>query len=455
MRFRGQLALTFGIVIAVLAALGFEAVSIARQAVDAGRTVSHTYDVLGHVQALLSAATDAEASVRGFALTGREDFLTRDRQARATAQSTLNQLRSLTADNPDEQRRLDLVEAAVRRRFALLDEAIAERREGGIDAAVARSQAMRGAQAMDEARRGIADVEAAERALLAPRLARADRVAVLLDFIVGFGVAFVFVSGAAVFLLVRREFRLRAELASRSAQLASVVDDSEDAILTIDRGGRVMTANAAVLDVFGYEPAELIGRDLSILVREGREEAFWGLMTELKRGVRLSNHRVVTKRKDGRPVDLSLSASPIVDRAGEVVGMSGIARDVTRDRRIEASLERSEQQLRALVDLVPTFRADADGRWTFASRSWCDLTGLMAGDAAGDGWLSAVHPDDRERVAGEWARAVGAREPFRSIYRMIPRAGSERVVQCAATRVDDGASGAAGYIGVLIDVAPA
>ena len=84
----------------------------------------------------------------------------------------------------------------------------------------------------------------------------------------------------------------------------------------------------------------------------------------------------------------------------------------------------------------PGFRADADGRWTFASRSWCDFTGLMAGDAAGDGWLNAVHADDQDRVAGEWARAVGAREPFRSVYRMVLRAGGVRVVQCAATRLD-------------------
>jgi len=109
--------------------------------------------------------------------------------------------------------------------------------------------------------------------------------------------------------------------------------------------------------------------------------------------------------------------------------------------------------LSALFDQLPivAFETDADGRVVFAGRHWSELTGLPIAAALGDGWLEAVHPDDRDRAATTWAEVIKKGDRVTMGYRILAVDGhvSDVAVE-AAPLLDDG--GSIGWIGWLVDV---
>lgn len=110
--------------------------------------------------------------------------------------------------------------------------------------------------------------------------------------------------------------------------------------------------------------------------------------------------------------------------------------------------------LRSLFDQLPlvAFETDADGRVVFAGRHWSELTGLPITSALGDGWLEAVHPDDRDRAAAGWAEVVKKGQRVTMGYRILAVDGhvSDVAVEAAPLLDDEGVL--IGWIGWLVDV---
>jgi anti-anti-sigma factor len=134
--------------------------------------------------------------------------------------------------------------------------------------------------------------------------------------------------------VLRGDVRKRREIARTHALLASVVENSEDAIHSKAPDGTILTWNAGAERLYGYTAAEAIGRHVSMLVPEERAEETDVLLEGLRRG-QAFRFETVRRRKDGTRVDVSLTLSPIRDGAGRVVGSSTVARDITERRREE------------------------------------------------------------------------------------------------------------------------
>lgn len=127
--------------------------------------------------------------------------------------------------------------------------------------------------------------------------------------------------------------------ALESQRLAAIVSSSEDAIVGKTLDGIVTSWNAAAGRIFGYTPEEMIGQSILRIIPEELRHEEARIIASLRRGERVEHFDTVRIRKDGGRVDVSLTISPIRDRAGRVVGASKIARDVTERRRAE-SLQR-------------------------------------------------------------------------------------------------------------------
>jgi PAS domain S-box-containing protein len=89
-----------------------------------------------------------------------------------------------------------------------------------------------------------------------------------------------------------------------------------------------------------------------------------------------------------------------------------------------------ELRYQTLADLAPVgvFRASAEGQYQYVNRRWCELTGLSARKARGDGWSRAIHPQDRVFILNQWTQARRARQPFRMQHRFLTPAGQTRWV---------------------------
>jgi PAS domain S-box-containing protein len=130
------------------------------------------------------------------------------------------------------------------------------------------------------------------------------------------------------------------------AHLAAIIESSDDAILSEDLDGTLRSWNRGAERMFGYTAGEIVGRPVSLLVPAERREEEKEILARISHGERVEHYRTRRRRKDGSEVDVSLTASPIRDEAGAIIGASSISRDITRQIAIEAELARQSEELR-------------------------------------------------------------------------------------------------------------
>jgi PAS domain S-box-containing protein len=121
--------------------------------------------------------------------------------------------------------------------------------------------------------------------------------------------------------------------------LASIVETSDDAIVSKDLNGVVTSWNRGAERVFGYTAEDMIGAPITVLIPPERRDEEPGILERIRRGERVDHYETVRRRKDGSLVDVSLTVSPVKDTAGKVIGASKIARDITERKQLHARQE--------------------------------------------------------------------------------------------------------------------
>ena len=120
----------------------------------------------------------------------------------------------------------------------------------------------------------------------------------------------------------------------RAAQhYAAIVESSDDAILSKDLNGVIMSWNRAANRLFGYTAEEAVGRSVTLIIPTDRLDEEPVILERIRRDERIEHYETIRQRKDGSLVDISLTVSPIKNEKGEVVGASKIARDITELKR--------------------------------------------------------------------------------------------------------------------------
>ena len=149
-----------------------------------------------------------------------------------------------------------------------------------------------------------------------------------------------------------RDFQIR--------HLAAIVQSSDDAIVSKDLNGIVQSWNAAAERMFGYSPAEAIGRSITLIIPPDRLAEEDEILSRIRRGDAVDHFETWRRRKDGILIPVSLTISPVRDDNGVIIGASKIARDISERRRAEQlQAERAELQRRLsmLVDASGTLLA--------------------------------------------------------------------------------------------------
>ena len=149
-------------------------------------------------------------------------------------------------------------------------------------------------------------------------------------------------------------------------RLVSIVESSDDAILGTDLDGVITSWNDAATRLYGYDPDEIIGQPVMVLVPDDRPDEEPGIIERIRGGDRVHHYETVRRRKDGGFVEISLTVSPIKDAEGRVVGASKIARDISERRRAE---EQERLLLREMNHRIKNLFALASGVVTLSAHS--------------------------------------------------------------------------------------
>jgi PAS domain S-box-containing protein len=128
-----------------------------------------------------------------------------------------------------------------------------------------------------------------------------------------------------------------------TAQLAAIIESSEDAIVSKDLTGIIQTWNAGAEHVYGYSSSEVIGRPMQLLLPPSRWAEEDLILERLRRGERVHHFETTRIRKDGKEIHVSLTISPVRDTDGTVLGASHVARDITERKQFEQQLRQSQR----------------------------------------------------------------------------------------------------------------
>jgi PAS domain S-box-containing protein len=137
--------------------------------------------------------------------------------------------------------------------------------------------------------------------------------------------------------------RTTEQLGEYRSRLASIIDSSEDAILSKGLDGTITSWNRGAERMYGYAPDEVVGKHISLLIPSDRANEVPEILRKVAEGERTEHHESVRVTKDGRRLDVSISVSPLRDAAGDIVGASVIARDITAQKRAEGQLRQSQK----------------------------------------------------------------------------------------------------------------
>ncbi len=129
-------------------------------------------------------------------------------------------------------------------------------------------------------------------------------------------------------------------------RLAAVVESSDDAILSEDLDRRIDSWNRSAAELFGYSAEEAIGQPIDIIIPDSERTAARDLSEQARRGENPDHFQGYRRKRNGQLVPMSLAISPIRDHDGRIVGVSTIARDISR----QLVIEREAQRLAAIVD---------------------------------------------------------------------------------------------------------
>jgi PAS domain S-box-containing protein len=135
--------------------------------------------------------------------------------------------------------------------------------------------------------------------------------------------------------------------------LAAIVESSDDAIVSKDLNGVIMSWNKGAEKLLGYAAEEVIGRSIMILIPPDRLDEETRVLESIRRGEKIDHFETVRRRKDGSLVEVSLTVSPVRNKKGRIIGASKIARDITERKRAEEEIARllaEEQSAREVAE---------------------------------------------------------------------------------------------------------
>ncbi|HTT84207.1 MAG TPA: PAS domain S-box protein [Rhizomicrobium sp.] len=162
------------------------------------------------------------------------------------------------------------------------------------------------------------------------------------------------VEGRRIFIGIVHDVSERKRSAEIAQRLASIVEFSDDAIISMDLSGVITSWNAGAERLYGYAAQEIVGLPIATIVPANRQDEEPGILNQIERGERIAHFETQRLHKDGSLVDVSLTVSPMRDANGAITGLSKIARNIGQRRAQERRIGELQGELLHATRLVST-----------------------------------------------------------------------------------------------------
>jgi PAS domain S-box-containing protein len=364
---------------------------------EASEWRKHTYEVLGNLDETLARLVDAETGQRGYLLTGDEGYLEPYRAAIKNIDQTIGNLKSLTSDNPNQQKRIQILEPLVGKKRAELQRTIDLRKNEGPAAANKVVLEGSGKQAMGQIRVIIEEMTNEEEDLLKFRAQKANEGVARSVRTILTGTLLSISLLVLCFGLLRRELserkRAQGALAKSEKWFSTTLSSIGDAVIATDMNGAITFLNPVAQSLTGWSAEEARGKSMDLVFDIVNAETRRSVENPVKKVFRegkvvgLADHTLLLS-KNGREFDIEDSAAPIVTNMGEGLGVVLVFRDITEKKRTEEETKRQRELLEMILESIAdgVVVADATGKFLIFNAAAEQVLGVGATDTTPDQW---------------------------------------------------------------------
>jgi len=257
--------------------------------------------------------------------------------------------------------------------------------------------------------------------------------------------------------------RKKAELALQEQErLTSAVMDTTPALIyvyDIETQSNVYS-NAGMQRLLGFSPKEIQAMGAELFIQLVHPDDLPKVVDFQSRIMAAADTEILEieyrmKHRDGEWRSLHSYERPFVRNAdGSLKQKLGIAIEITGRKQAETLLRESEGKYQTLAKISPVgiFRTDTDGSTTYVNPKWCAISGLSADQALEDGWLKAVHPDDKKKLSEGWQKSSQLHQASFSEYRFVRPDGTVAWVIGQAVPERNTEGQIIGYVGTITDI---
>jgi PAS domain S-box-containing protein len=439
-----KIAIGFGAALLTICVIGIVSYQCISQFIVDSHWDNHTYQVLASIHSIYEDLSDSAGAGRGYVITGDEHFLEPWRAAMDRIDPSVDSVQRLTADNPSQQQRIEVLRPLLRQKLEFFKMLVDVRRRWGFDAARLLLLMPQGTRLMDKIRGVLIEMEAEENFLLRKRVpeteSNARRSIALVTGGAAFSVILVSLAGWTIYRGVVVRMRAQDELLARTSQLEAVDGElretlerfksliesaKEYAIFMLDPDGLIKSWNSGAQRLKGYLADEIIGQHFSRFyspqdVQNGKPER------ELKIAIETGHYEEDgwRFRQDGSRFWANVLITAIYDSRGTHIGFSKITRDLTERVRAE---EQTRNFFALSLELLCI--ASVDGYFKLLNPAWENALGFTQAELCSRPFMDFIHPDDRPATVAA-AKRITTAEPLSQFEnRYCCKDGSYRLLQ--------------------------
>ena len=254
--------------------------------------------------------------------------------------------------------------------------------------------------------------------------------------------------------VVSQEITERTQTHDTIARLTAIVESCDDAMISIDLLGRVTSWNRGAERIFGYSAEEMIHQPIYVLIPADRTEEASRSLEQLRNGERVSPFESKRRTKDGLLIDVFLTLSPICNDAGQLIGTSSCARDISELLRSTDALQSERNFLANIIAGAPAIicRVAMDGTTLFLNSEGEKITGYSSAELVGKNWWQTIYPGEAysqvERLLCDYQ--VGDLRDYEMM--LLTKEGEKRTVSWNLIRQDEEKAKTGIMIGFGIDI---
>ena len=337
---RKSQAILLGVSILLLLGSAFATFLNTNQLIKHNSWVNHTYEVNKNLENIYSNINAIAASLRGYLLTGNTTFVSNLKSHELEMLQHYDEALLLTKDNVIQQARLKQLKTLIDTRLEMVQDRLKLRRENKIDAVKDAVNTLSGENLTNQIRELVKVLQIEEDRLLIKRQQDAQQSSNRMYFTLSIAVL------AALSIIIILFVRLKIQITQHERdaillkQYKSIVESSNDAIISISMDGIIQSLNKGAEIMYGYTAKEVIGSPVRTLIPSNHIDEEAVILQRITNNERVEHFETKRMHKDGHLIDISATISSVLDRKGKVIAASEIARDISERKFAEAEIKK-------------------------------------------------------------------------------------------------------------------